>query len=173
MAHVTILLSPVFWHTAGARALRTMLVAVLPLLAPLVRGDQSAVGQAGLALGLAAVLSLATSLASLPETGTGRTWWAAVLDRAGRTFGQVLAAALAAAAVWSDVDWPLVLTQAAVAALTSAILGIVEQLPETIPLVEAQVAPDGTHVVTTLSVDERRMIDDLRLIEGRPPLDRA
>ena len=37
----------------------------------------------------------------------------------------------------------------------------------------APVSPDGAHVVTTLTVDERQMIDDLRAIEGRPPLNRT
>ncbi|MFF2621311.1 hypothetical protein [Oerskovia jenensis] len=37
----------------------------------------------------------------------------------------------------------------------------------------ATVSPDGAHVITTLTADERQVIDDLRAVEGRPPLDRA
>ncbi|MFJ2298171.1 hypothetical protein [Oerskovia paurometabola] len=37
----------------------------------------------------------------------------------------------------------------------------------------ASVTPDGAHVITTLTVDERQVIDDLRAIEDRPPLDRT
>ena len=39
--------------------------------------------------------------------------------------------------------------------------------------VHAPVKPDGAHVITTLTVDERQVIDDLRAIEGRPPLNRT
>lgn len=37
----------------------------------------------------------------------------------------------------------------------------------------ARLAPDGEQVITPLTVDERQVIDDLRAIEGRPPLDLA
>jgi MFS family permease len=37
----------------------------------------------------------------------------------------------------------------------------------------ATVTSDGAHVITTLTVDERQVINDLRAIEGRPPLDRT
>ncbi|MHA7617419.1 hypothetical protein ACX12M_02760 [Cellulosimicrobium cellulans] len=141
-------LTAAFWQAAGARALRTVLVAALPFLAPLIGGDWAAVGQAGLAFAFAAVASLATSLASLPELGTTRSRWAALLDRSVRTFGQTLAASIGSALVWSDVDWRLALVQAATAAVTTAILAIVEQLPETVPAIEAEPDADGVHDIT-------------------------
>lgn len=165
-------LTAAFWQAAGARALRTVLVAALPFLAPLVGGDWTAVGQAGLAFAFAAVASLATSLASLPELGTTRSRWAALLDRSVRTFGQTLAASIGSALVWSDVDWRLAVVQAAAAAVTTAVLAIVERLPETGPAIEAEPDDDGVYDITTLTPDERAMVDDLRAIEGRDPLER-
>ncbi len=40
------------------------------------------------------------------ELGGGRSRWAALLDRAARTFGQTLAASIGSALVWSDVNSP-------------------------------------------------------------------
>lgn len=164
-------LTAAFWQAAGARALRTVLVALLPFLAPLVGGDWTAVGQAGLAVALAAVLSLVTSLASLPELGDGaRSRWVALLDRSARTFGQTLAASIGSALVWSDVDWTLAVVQAATAAITTAILAVVEQLPETAPPVAVEQAPDGVYDISSLTPDERAIVNDLRAIEGRDKL---
>ncbi len=163
-------LTAAFWQAAGARALRTVLVAALPFLAPLIGGDWTAVGQAGLAFAFAAVASLATSLASLPELGATRSRWAALLDRSLRTFGQTLAASIGSALVWSDVDWRLALVQAATAAITTAVLAVVEQLPETVPAIEAEPDDDGVYDITSLTPNERAMVNDLRAIEGRDPL---
>lgn len=163
-------LTAAFWQAAGARALRTVLVAALPFLAPLVGGDWTAVGQAGLAFAFAAVASLATSFASLPELGITRSRWAALLDRSVRTFGQTLAASIGSALVWSDVDWRLAVVQAATAAIATAVLAIVEQLPETVPVIEAEPDNDGVYDITTLTPDERATINDIRAIEGRDPL---
>ncbi len=143
-------LTAAFWQAAGARALRTVLAAALPFLAPLVGGDWTAVGQAGLAFAFAAVASLATSLASLPELGATRSRWAALLDRSLRTFGQTLAASIGSALVWSDVDWRLALVQAATAAVTTAVLAVVEQLPETVPGIEAEPDDDGVYTITSV-----------------------
>lgn len=138
-SRLAVILTAAFWQAAGARALRTVLVAVLPFLAPLITSPGGeTLRQGGAALALAAVLSIATSWASLPELGDGRGPWAAVLDRAARTFGQTLAAALAAAAVWSDIDWPTLLAQALAAAITTAILATVEQLPETVATADVE-----------------------------------
>lgn len=41
------------------------------------------------------------------------------------------------------------------------------------PPAYAPVTPEGAHVITRLTDDERQVIDDLRAIEGRPPIDRA
>ncbi len=163
-----------FWRAALARALRTVLVAALPFLAPLVTMPSAdTFRQAGLALAFAAILSLATSLASLPEVGGHRGPWAALLDRTARTFAQTLAAALAAAAVWSDIDWPTLLAQALVAALTTALLALVEQLPETGPVVRVEPDLDGVYAITSLTPDERAVVNDLRAIKGQDPLPRT
>lgn len=167
---LAVILTAAFWQAAGARALRTVLVALLPFLAPLVGGEWDAVGQAGLALAFAAVLSLVTSLASLPELGGTRSRWAALLDRSARTFGQTLAAAIGSALVWSDVDWRLALVQAVTAAVTTAILAVVEQPPETVPLVEVGSDDEGVYDITSLTPDERAMVNDLRAITGRDEL---
>ncbi|MFE9232065.1 hypothetical protein [Cellulosimicrobium funkei] len=161
-------LTAAFWQAAGARALRTVLVAALPFLAPLVGGDWTVVGQAGLAFAFAAVLSLVTSLASLPELGGGRSRWAALLDRSARTFGQTLVASIGSALVWSDVDWRLALIQAATAAITTAVIAVVDQLPESNPVVEPDDA--GVYDITSLTPEERATVNDIRAIHGRAPL---
>lgn len=165
---LALILTLAFWRAAGIRALRTALVAAAPLLLPLVGGDWGDVAQAAGAIALVAVLSVATSLWSLPELGAGRGPWAAVLDRTARTFGQTLAASLATATLWSDVDWPLVIVQALAAALTTLVLASAEQLPETIPAVE----PDGDGVfdIISLTPEERATVNDIRAIHGRTPL---
>jgi hypothetical protein len=164
-SRLALILTLAFWRAAGIRALRTALVAAAPLLLPLVGGDWADVAQAAGAIALVAVLSLATSLWSLPELGAGRGPWAAVLDRTARTFGQTLAASLATATLWSDVDWPLVLVQALAAALTTLVLAAAEELPETIPVVEPDDA--GVHDITSLTPNERALVDDYRALEAR------
>lgn len=167
-SRLALILTLAFWRAAGIRALRTALVAAAPLLVPLVGGDWGDVAQAAGALGLVAVLSLATSLWSLPELGAGRGPWAAILDRTARTFGQTLAASLATATLWSDVSWALVIVQALVAALTTLVLAAGEQLPETIPVV----VPDdaGVRDITSLTPEERATVSGTRAIHGRAPL---
>lgn len=146
--------TPAFWRAAALRALSTVLVALLPFIAPLVAGgvdaDWQPLGEAALALVLAAALSLATSLAGLPELGAGRSRWAAILDRVARTFGQTAAAALVAARIFSDVDWRLLLTQALAAALITAIRAAIAELPEVDALAPAPVGADGVADVTSL-----------------------
>ena len=171
-SRLALILTLAFWRAAGIRALRTALVAAAPFLLPLVGGDWGDVAQAAGAIALVAVLSLATSLASLPELGITRSRWAALLDRSLRTFGQTLAASIGSALVWSDVDWRLALVQAAAAAVTTAVLAIVEQLPETVPAIEAEPDDDGVYDISSLTPNERAMVDDLRAIEGRDPLER-
>ena len=139
------LLTLTFWRAALLRALYTVLAAALPLLAPLVDGGFEAARQALLALAFAAVLSVATSLANLPELGGGRTRWAAVLDRVVRTFAQTLAAALASAAAFTDISWPLLITQAVGAALVTLVRTVIDLLPEVpdVPEVEVPAGSDS------------------------------
>lgn len=124
------ILTLAFWRAAGTRALRTVLIAALPVLAPLIGGDWNTTRQALLALALAGVASLATSLVSLPELGGGRTRWHALVDRVARTFGQVVAATIVAGIAWGDVRWADLLFQATVAALGTLLIGLTGTLPE-------------------------------------------
>ncbi|MFD6176710.1 MULTISPECIES: hypothetical protein [unclassified Isoptericola] len=146
------ILTLTFWRAAGLRALYTVLAAALPLLAPLVGGGWDDVWQTLLALALAAALSVATSLANLPELGGGRTRWAAVLDRVVRTFAQTLAAALASAVAFSDISWPLLLTQAVTAALVTLIRTAIDLLPE-VPDTDTTLTADTD---TLTAADEQR-----------------
>lgn len=119
-----------FWRAAGLRAGRTVLVTLLPFLAPVITNPSTeTVKQAGLALAGAAVFSVATSFASLPELGGGRSKVAAIVDRTVRTFGQTLAAAIGAAALVTDVTWAVVAQALAAAALT-AVGAVIDALPE-------------------------------------------
>lgn len=124
------ILTAAFWRAAGLRAIYTVLAAAVPLLPPLVGGGWPEVRQALMALALAALLSITTSWASIPELGAGRSRWAALIDRTVRTFGQVLAAALAAAITLADVQWSTLLAQAGVAALITLIRAVLDELPE-------------------------------------------
>jgi hypothetical protein len=120
-----------FWRAAGLRALYTLLVAAIPLLAPVAADPTGPVLlESGLALAFAVVASLVTSLANLPEVGNGRSHGWAILDRTVRSFFQVFAAALAAAAALSDVEWGTVLVQAGVAAATTLLRTLIAHLPE-------------------------------------------
>ncbi|NCT90266.1 hypothetical protein GXB85_04765 [Cellulomonas sp. APG4] len=129
------LLSAAWWSLAGQRAARSFLVGLLPFLPAIVAGDTTAL-LAGLSAGaLLAVLSIATSWVNLPEVdGTPRPWWAAALDRVVRTFAQAFLANIPAAAVLlSDVDWQVVLTNAAASAAGSLVLALISVLPESVP----------------------------------------
>ena len=80
---------------------------------------------------MAGVASLVTSLAGLPELdGTGRSWWHATLIRAGKTFGQVLAASITTAILVTDVSWGSVLWSAVGAAAGTVLLAVIAVLPE-------------------------------------------
>lgn len=137
--------------------------AASPLLVPLVSGDWGDAAQAAGALGLVAVLSLATFLWSLPELGAGRGPWAAVLDRTGqdvradprrlaRHRDPVVRRLLA-----------LVIVQSLAAALTTLALAASAQLPEVIPLVDEPLVPQrpGDLIVNVSTADTRAGLDSL------------
>ncbi|WP_402467002.1 hypothetical protein [Isoptericola aurantiacus] len=151
------LFSAELWRAAGLRSLQTVLVAALPFLALLIiEPSTTQLVQAGLALALAlalaATLSIATSLASLPEkAGTPVPRWRAILSRTVRSFAQVFAAALAAAATFDAVAWSSVAGQAAVAAATTLVRTLIASLPE-VPD-PAPVGADGVPDITSLSAD--------------------
>lgn len=119
----------VWLRVAGARALRTALVTLVPLL-PLVWQGQDVQRTVSVVV-MAGVASLVTSLAGLPELdGTGRSWWSATLVRAGKTLGQVLAASITTAILITDVSWGSVLWSAFGAAAGTVLLAAIAVLPE-------------------------------------------
>ena len=130
------LFSRAWWSIAGQRALRTMLVAIVPFVPALIGApDGQTYIAAGSTVALAAVLSLFTSAASLPEAnGLPRAWWVAALDRFVRTFAQVAIASIPAVTVIQDVPWTVVLTNAAASAVGSLLLALIAALPETQPI---------------------------------------
>ncbi len=122
-----------WWQAAGTRAARTALAALAGSLGILLGGDLRAVLLAGSIVALAVIGSLATSLAGLPElTDVALPWWKAALQRAARTFGQILAAAATSAALLSDITWAVV-GQALAAAVVTLLLAAADALPEVAP----------------------------------------
>lgn len=128
------ILERAWWALAGQRALRTFLVALVPFVPAVVAGSTVALWAALSTGALAAVLSLAWSLRSLPEVDSvPRPWWLAALERAARTFGQALIANIPAVTLLQDVPWWTVLTNAAAATVGTVVLAIISELPETTP----------------------------------------
>lgn len=143
------LTSRAWWLAAGQRAARTVVVVLLGVLRPLIEAPADTWRPAVSTVALAVVLSLATSLASLPETdGTAVPWWRATLNRAARTAGQTLVAGIGSSVLWSDVAWAPLWQTVAIATIGTIGLAILSALPETIPL--ARIGADGTPDVNTL-----------------------
>ncbi|MHB1491479.1 MAG: hypothetical protein ACYCTH_13450 [Cellulomonas sp.] len=150
----SVLTSRAWWAAAGQRAARSALVILVPYV--MTGGGMSHVNLAvaGSAAALMAVLSLATSLAGLPELdGTGTSWWAAALVRGVKSFAQgIVALAGPSWVLLSDVPWGVVLDGSAAAAIGSVILGLIGKLPEAQPVtvpaasVVQVVSPDGAVV---------------------------
>ena len=129
------LASRVWWVAAGRRAARTALVVLAPFLPALLAPTPGVYAAAASTVALAVVLSLVMSLRSLPELdGLARPWWASTLDRAVRTFFQVLLAGVPAVTLLEAVPWPALLAQAATSALGSVILAAIAALPEAQPV---------------------------------------
>lgn len=145
----TQILSRAWWIAAGQRAARTALVVLLGVVRPLIVDPAASWGPAVSTIALAVLVSLATSLASLPEAdGTARPWWRATLSRAARTAGQTLVAGIGSSVLWSDVAWTSLWQTVAVATLGTVALAAIAVLPETIPL--ARISTDGVPDVTSL-----------------------
>ncbi len=114
---------------AGARALRTALVTLLPLLPMLMVGVD--VDRTISTVLMAAIASLITSLAGLRELQGRRVrWWQATAVRAAKTFGQVLAANIGTALLVTDVPWAAVVWSAFGAAAGTVLLAVIAVLPE-------------------------------------------
>jgi hypothetical protein len=125
--------TPTWWAAAGKRAAYTALAAVLPAATLLALGDVHILYVAGMAAA-AALLSLATSLAGIPETtGTAVPLWRAIATRTLKTAGQVALPALAAVTVVTELDWQGLAVQVGGAALTTLIRTVMAYLPEVEP----------------------------------------
>jgi len=126
---MTNLTSARWWRDAGLRALYTAIAVAVPYLGATLIADVPWLTVL-LAGGLAVILSLATSLAGLPEVeGVDLPWWLAAAERVVKTFAQSLAAGLVGAVLITDVDWGVVLQAAALSALLSLLRLILATLP--------------------------------------------
>ena len=122
-----------WWDAAWKRAAYTVLAAILPAVTLLLIGEVSPIYVAGMAAA-ATLLSLATSLAGIPETtGTPVPLWRAIVTRTLKTAGQVALPALAAVTVVTELDWQGLAVQVGGAALTTLIRTVMSYLPETAP----------------------------------------
>ena len=129
-----ILFSRSWWAAAGARAANTAIAALLPLVMLLVAGSATPAHVLDL-VAIQVILSLATSLAGLPELG-GKTTplWQAILTRSAKTLGQSLGTALVGVELLSAIDWSAAWVLIAGATLTTILRTLHDYLPET-PLV--------------------------------------
>lgn len=134
------LTSAVWWRAAAIRAFRTALVVAIPYVPASYLGDVPYVFLAS-AAGLAAVLSLLTSLAGIAETeGQVETWYFAILSRVVKTVAQALVAGVGTAVIFADVDWTNLGQMALTAGFGSLLLAVLGTLPEAPkPLLDAGV----------------------------------
>jgi len=141
-----------WWEAAGKRAAYTALAALLPAVTLLTLGEVTAVYVAGMAAA-AALLSLATSLAGIPETTAAAVpLWRAITTRTLKTAGQVALPALAAVTVVTELDWQGLAVQVAGAALTTLIRTVMAYLPEVAPAAVEE-APTGDVIPYVDEVD--------------------
>jgi hypothetical protein len=126
---LTNLANPIWWKDAGKRALYTAIAIALPYLGGSLLTEVPWLTVLSAAV-VAAILSLATSLAGLPEVeGVHLPWWLAAVERVAKTFGQALAAGLVGAVLFTEVDWLFVLQAAALAAFVSLLRLVLATLP--------------------------------------------
>lgn len=119
-----------FWRSALIRATRTALVLAIPYFGGvlLVEIPWLAVLSAA---GFGFVLSILTSLAGLVEAGGGQvSWWYAILERVTKTAAQGLITAVGTATMFEQVSWDLAFQAAAIAAMSTLLLGFITRLPE-------------------------------------------
>lgn len=137
---ITRLRSRAFWVDALERGFGNawQAIAALALVAPgmtLVDVDWYTLTGIGLASGAASVL---LSIIALPAPGADIPVWQAVVVRAVRTFLTVLAAVLGAGAVnVFELDWPHVLSAAAVATLLALMKNTTTPPIESVPTLTA------------------------------------
>ncbi|ANC31420.1 hypothetical protein [Isoptericola dokdonensis] len=126
------LFTAAFWRAAGIRAAKTAITVVTPWIPQLVATPTSEVVVAAASTtALAVVLSVATSLASLPEVaGKVVPLWRALAGRAARTFGQTIVATVAGATLLTDVNWLALGLQVVASVIGTVLLGLYSRLPE-------------------------------------------
>jgi hypothetical protein len=136
------LLSKVWWEAAGGRALRTAIVVTLPYLPAIYVGQIPYLVILSTA-GLAAILSLLTSVVGLPEVdGKNPVWWFAIAERVVKTIAQAIVAGIGNAVLIQDVHWPNILQAALAAGFGSLLFAFLKDLPETtVPTAVTPVAP--------------------------------
>jgi hypothetical protein len=118
-----------WWSSAALRALYTAIAVALPYLGAATIIEVPWLTVASTAT-LAALLSIATSLAGLPEVeGVNLPWWLAAVERVVKTFAQALVSGFGGAILLTDVDWAFVLQASALAALTSLLRLVLATLP--------------------------------------------
>lgn len=110
----------VWLHAALVRAVKTFIQSATAILSTAaVLGDLNILYILNTA-GLAFVFSLVTSVAGLPELGTGtENKYKAMFIRAFKTMAQTAGSMLASAVLVSDVDWLNVLSASVLAGLVS------------------------------------------------------
>lgn len=124
------LTSASWWRAASARALRTAISALIPLIASTtLLGVDWAL--AGSAFALAIIGSYVTSLAGLKElTVEGVSRFRAVVVRVVKQFAQTLVGFIGASALLHEVDWKNALLIAATSAVVTLLQGVLTALPE-------------------------------------------
>ena len=122
------LFTAAFWRSIGWALLRTALAGLVPFLPGLLATPEQTWPVAGSTVALLLVVTVATSLRGLPDSGTA-AWWEILLSRGLRQFGQFTAAGLVGAVVLADVDWAILLTGAAASALSTVILAALTLIP--------------------------------------------
>lgn len=138
--------SAAFWRSVGARVLYTFLATLLPYVALVQVGDVTLTAALSISA-LAAVASLVTALANLPEVDTATMpLWKAIGHRVLRTAGQNIAAGIAGIALIQDVPWQAVAIGVVGATVATLIRTFLDVLPEAVaaaPAVEAVKAQTG------------------------------
>lgn len=126
------LTSWIWWRAALIRGVRTAVLLAVPYVPASYTGAVPYL-TIGSSAALGFVLSLLTSLVSLPEAnGKAQPWWYAVLNRVVRTIAQSVVAGIGSAVLIQDVHWLLILQTAGTAAFGSILLSVLSELPETI-----------------------------------------
>lgn len=117
-----------FWRQVAGVLVRTLIAGVTPFVPELIADPVTAAPKVLSVLGLLTVLTVATSLAGIVTPDTA-TWWQMLTSRGLRQFAQFLAAGLAGALIWSDVNWLLLLQGAAASAITTVLIAALTVIP--------------------------------------------